>query len=231
MIKKSLQISSILLSCVLLNACATRTLIEKDKGSRTTTHQINLINDTVIAFGKPAYAVNNLPNDSIVIIGERHSYVLTQGGTRFTTIISSLDPKNIEITRSLAFLSEKNDGHFSGLLPITYTKLSEDVTKADRQFFIQNSARECTSSSDQRLKAQRFCFDIKLEGVVYPQARNTQSLTALSKPYEVRIYTNQYSKEYSKNSSTAAQKLVLLPFAVGFDVVTLPFQAIAKIFD
>lgn len=215
----------------ILTGCATATLLDKDDGVRTRTVKNVLINDYVIAFGKPAQVISNLPQDSIVIVGQQYSYVLTNGGARFAKIISSLDPKNIQVTRSLDFYSAKNDGNFSGSLNLSYIKLTEDVTKADREFFIENGAEECTNSSDRRLNAQRFCFDIKLSGVVYPAATNRDSFKALSKPYRVSIYTQQEQKDYSKAGSNAANKLMLFPFAVAFDVMTLPFQAIHKIFD
>lgn len=230
MLKKSLQICCLLTSSTLLTACATSALMDKDNGVRYKTNQVDLINDRVIAFGKPAASVNNIPSDSIVIVGEQYSYVLTEGGARFAKVISALDPNKIEITKSLNFLSEENDGKFAGSLPLSYVKLSEDVTKSDRQFFIENGAKECTTSSDIRLKAQRFCFDLQLSGVVYPAAKNSSSFKALSKPYHVNIYTRQQVKEYSKTPSKVTEKLMLFPFAIAFDVVTLPVQALTKIF-
>lgn len=228
---KMIKNLNVLGACLFLSACATHTLLDKDSGVRTHNQKINLISDTVVAFGKPAHAVSNLPSASVVIVGQQHSYVLTEGGTRFVKIISSLDSKNIQITKNLDFYSEKNDGHFRGTLPLSYVKLSEDVNKSDLNFFIQNGAEECTNSSDKRMQAQRFCFNLQLAGIVYPQAKNTQTFKALSKPYHVNIFTLQKEKDYSKASSKSAEKLVLLPFAVAFDVVTLPFQAISKIFD
>lgn len=215
----------------ILTGCATATLLDKDDGIRTKTVKNVLINDYVVAFGKPAQALPNIPQDSIVIVGQQYNYVLTHGGAKFAKVISALDPKNIQVTRSLDFYSAKNDGNFSGSLDLSYIKLAEDVSKADREFFIENGAEECTNSSDQRLKAQRFCFDIKLAGVVYPAASNRDSFKALSKPYRISIYTQTQEKDYSQASSNAANKLMLFPFAVAFDVVTLPFQAIHKIFD
>lgn len=215
----------------ILTGCATATLLDKDDGIRTKTVKNVLINDYVVAFGKPAQALPNIPQDSIVIVGQQYNYVLTHGGAKFAKVISALDPKNIQVTRSLDFYSAKNDGNFSGSLDLSYIKLAEDVSKADREFFIENGAKECTNSSDQRLKAQRFCFDIKLAGVVYPAASNRDSFKALSKPYRISIYTQTQEKDYSQASSNAANKLMLFPFAVAFDVVTLPFQAIHKIFD
>lgn len=215
----------------LMTGCATATLLEKDSGVRTKNIKTTLVNDQVVSFGKPAQPIANLPTDSIVIVGQKHNYILTQGGAHFLSVISSLDPKFIQIKRELTFFSEKNDGQFTGSLPLSYVKLAEDVTKEDRLFFIKNNAQECTTSSDQKLNAQRFCFDLKLAGVVYPMANNIGSLKSLSKPYEVSIYTTSQVKDYSNTGNKTFGKLVLFPFAVAFDVVTLPFQAVQQIFD
>jgi len=232
MLFTSMKITSVIaLTGILLSGCATKTLITKDHKTYNRTTKITLVEDNVVAFGRPAQLSANLPKDSIVIAGQKNSYVLTQGGAQFFTLISKLDPKNIQITRDLSFYSEKNDGHFSGTLPLSYVKLKEDLSKKDLAFFIENGARECSSSSDERMQAQRFCFDLKLAGVVYPVANNLTSLKALSKAYQVTIYTNKQESYQSKSSLNPFEKLVLLPFAVAIDVVSLPFQAADKIFD
>ncbi|MBI0396358.1 hypothetical protein [Acinetobacter bereziniae] len=224
-------LSICLFSAFVMTGCATSTLLKKDNGVRTHSVKHVLTSDNVVAFGKPVSGLSDLPADSIVIAGQKNNYVLTQGGTRFAKVITGLDPKLIQIDRELTFYSAKNDGEFAGTLPLRYIKLSEDVTKQDREFFIENGAEECTTSSDLRLKAQRFCFNIALSGRIYPPASNIASLKALSKPYQVSIYTTEQVTDYSKAGSKTADKLVLFPFAVAFDVVTLPFQAIHKIFD
>ncbi|KXZ66527.1 hypothetical protein [Acinetobacter venetianus] len=232
MLFTSMKITSVIaLTGILLSGCATKTLITKDHKTYNRTTKVTLVEDNVVAFGRPAQLSANLPKDSIVIAGQKNSYVLIQGGAQFFTLISKLDPKNIQITRDLSFYSEKNDGHFSGTLPLSYVKLKEDLSKKDLAFFIENGARECSSSSDERMQAQRFCFDIKLAGVVYPVANNLTSLKALSKSYQVTIHTNKQESYQSKSSLNPFEKLVLLPFAVAIDVVSLPFQAADKIFD
>ncbi|MGA6135150.1 hypothetical protein ACPER7_02460 [Acinetobacter dispersus] len=222
---------AITLSSIVITGCATSTLIKKDNRSYTRTTKVTLVEDNVVAFGRPAQTAANLPKDSIVIAGQKNSYILTQGGAQFVTLISKLDPKNIQITRDLNFYSEKNDGNFSGTLPLSYVKLKEDLSKKDLEFFIENGAKECSSSSDERMQAQRFCFDLKLKGVVYPTANNLTSLKPLSKAYQVTIYTNKEESYKSKSGLNPFEKLVLLPFAVAIDVVSLPFQAADKIFD
>ena len=215
----------------LFTGCATKTLMTKDNKTYTRSNKVTLVEDQVVAFGKPAQTLNTLPANSLVIAGQKNSYILTQGGAQFVTLITKLDPKNIQMTKELSFYSEKNDGHFTGTLPLSYVKLKEDISKKDLEFFIENGAKECSTYSDERMKAQRFCFDIALAGVVYPAANNLASLKALSKPYQVSIYTYQEESYKSKSGLNPFEKLVLLPFAVAIDVVSLPFQAADKIFD
>ena len=225
------RILFITLTATLFTGCATKTLMTKDNKTYTRSNKVTLVEDQVVAFGKPAQVLSTLPANSLVIAGQKNSYILTQGGTQFVSLITKLDPKNIQMTKELSFYSEKNDGHFTGTLPLSYVKLKEDISKKDLEFFIENGAKECSTYSDERMKAQRFCFDIALAGVVYPAANNLASLKALSKPYQVSIYTYQEESYKSKSGLNPFEKLVLLPFAVAIDVVSLPFQAAEKIFD
>lgn len=214
-----------------ITGCATKTLISKDNKTYTRSNKVTLVEDQVVAFGKPAQALTTLPANSLVIAGQKNSYILTQGGAQFVTLITKLEPKNIQMTKTLDFYSEKNDGHFTGTLPLSYIKLKEDISKKDLEFFIENGAKECSTVSDERMLAQRFCFDVALAGVVYPAANNLNSLKPLSKPYHVSIYSYQEESYQSKSSLNPFEKLVLLPFAVAIDVISLPFQAAEKIFD
>ena len=92
------------LSCMmLLSGCATSALIHKDNKVYSTTTKVTLVEDSVVAFGKPAQSVSNLPSDSLVIAGQKNSYVLTQGGSRFLQLLNVLDPKNIQINKELNF--------------------------------------------------------------------------------------------------------------------------------
>ncbi|MCJ8162833.1 YidX family protein [Acinetobacter zhairhuonensis] len=215
----------------LFTGCATKTLITKDNKTYTRSNKVTLVEDQVVAFGKPSQALTTLPANSLVIAGQKNSYILTQGSAQFVTLITKLEPKNIQMTKTLDFYSEKNDGHFTGTLPLSYIKLKEDISKKDLEFFIENGAKECSTVSDERMLAQRFCFDIPLAGVVYPAANNLNSLKPLSKPYQVSIYSYQEESYQSKSSLNPFEKLVLLPFAVAIDVISLPFQAAEKIFD
>lgn len=215
-----------------LSGCATNALIEKDSGyTKTETVNKVLVNDYVLAFGKPNLPLPNLPSDALVIVGQKHSYVLTQGGHQFQTLLTHLDPTYIKVIKPLNFYSASNDGSFTGILSLKYTCLKDDIKKSDLDLFLQNNVADCTSSSDISLNAQSFCFDIDLKGLSYPAVNNQAQLKTLSKAYPVSIYTTQTITNHQAGKNNPIETLVLFPFAVAFDVVTLPFQAIGKIFD
>ena len=214
---------------LLSSGCATTELMESksSQSSRTSSKQV-LVDDQLVAFGRPAQALPNMPASSVVIVGEKNSYVLTQGGPEMVNILTNLTPKNIQVDSDMTFYSPRNDGYFQGEMKMSYAKLKDEFKRSDYQFFLQNGGKECTDASDQRIGAQRFCFTVPIKGAVYPAVSNLSLIqskySALSKPYPVTIYTQSQSAARSGNN--AAEKLVLLPFALAFDVVTFPIQLI-----
>lgn len=214
------------LAAATLTGCATSSLI--DDTPRYSTVKTVLVEDSVVAFGRPAD--NAAVNAQLVIVGEQHNYALTSGGAQLAKLLTTLDAKNISVNNELKFYSANNDGNFAGEIQLSYAKLKDEFSRSDLQFFLQNDGKECSSSSDEKIGAQRFCFNINIKGAVYPQASNYQLLrsqyAALSRPYSVSIYTESQRK--NSGSKSVAEKIVLLPFALAFDVVTLPLQILGK---
>lgn len=233
-LNQGLWLAAMLSGGAALTGCATTELLESNQRTTTTQQKVTLITDEVVAFGKPATPLPNVPSDSIVIVGEKNSYVLTQGGYQFGQLIGSLDPNYIQVTKGLDFYSPQNDGRFQGTLDIAYTKLKSSFTQADYDLMLRNKGQECSTASDARMNAQRFCFSVPLQGGVYPAVSNLALIQSkfkpLSHPYHVSIYT-QHNQTVTTRSGggNAASKLVLLPFALAFDVVTLPFQILEGI--
>jgi len=216
---------------LLSSGCATTELMESksSQSSRNSSKQV-LVDDQLVAFGRPAQALPNMPASSVVIVGEKNSYVLTQGGPEMVNILTNLTPKNIQVDSDMTFYSPRNDGYFQGEMKMSYAKLKDEFKRSDYQFFLQNGGKECTDASDQRIGAQRFCFTVPIKGAVYPAVSNLSLIqskySALSKPYPVTIYTQSQSQTAARSGNNAAEKLVLLPFALAFDVVTFPIQLI-----
>ncbi|MCG3871908.1 MULTISPECIES: hypothetical protein [Psychrobacter] len=210
------------------SGCATSSLLDSDnRVSKTTTKHV-LSEDQIVAFGRPAQALPKMPNATMVIVGEKNSYVLTQGGTEMVGLLTNLTPKNIQVDNEMNFYVPNNDGYFQGEMKLSYAKLRDEFKRSDYQFFLQNNGKECTSASDQRINAQRFCFSVPVKGAIYPQVSNLSLIQSnyrpLTKPYTVSFYTQSQQNQVSRSGANTAQKLVLLPFALAFDVVTFPFQ-------
>lgn len=218
-----------LATLLLASGCATTDLIESGSGQTTpsATKQV-LVEDQLVAFGRPAQPLPNMPNSSVVIVGEKNSYVLSQGGPEMVNILTSLTPENIQVDSDMTFYSPNNDGYFQGKMEMSYAKLKDEFKRSDYQFFLQNGGKECTSASDGRIGAQRFCFTVPIKGGVYPAVSNLSMIqskyNALTKPYPVVIYTDSETQTPTRSGKNPAEKLVLLPFALAFDVVTFPLQ-------
>ncbi|MFZ3143704.1 hypothetical protein [Psychrobacter glacincola] len=210
------------------SGCATSSLLEDNKYISTTTTKSVLSEDQIAAFGRPAQALPKMPNATMVIVGEKNSYVLTQGGTEMVNLLTNLTPKNIQVDNDMSFSVPNNDGYFQGEMKLSYAKLKDEFKRSDYQFFLQNNGRECTSASDQRINAQRFCFSVPVKGTIYPQVSNLtliqSNYRALTKPYMVSFHTKTQQDQITRSGANTAQKLVLLPFALAFDVVTFPLQ-------
>jgi hypothetical protein len=227
------------LLCLSLQGCVT----DRQIGAVTSDvlnngHQFNikyvediLVEDEVVAFGKSAQPVESLPKDSIVIAGKKYSYVLTEGGSEFFNLISSLNPKYIHIDRQLKFLSNRNDGHFFGTFNFSYQPPTGQLNEIEKVLFSKYGAKpcECNNNAHSSTVPSKHKFEIELSGVTYPVANNVSSLKPLSKPYKVSIY--RIKEEREKVKSSTAEKIVLLPFAVAIDVITLPAKVLGIVYQ
>ena len=234
-ISKSLLGAAALATLLAMSGCATSELLESNNQVRTTSVRSVLSQDQIIAFGRPASTLPNMPSASMVIVGTRNSYVLTQGGREMIALLSKLDPKNIKVENDMTFNVPNNDGYFQGQMKMSYVKLKDEFVRSDYQFFLQNGGQDCSSDSDLRINAQRFCFTVPVKGGIYPQVSNISMIQSkykpLSKPYTVTFYGETQQTKTTSSGANTGQKLVLLPFALAFDVVTLPFQLLGALAD
>lgn len=186
---KTVIVGTSLAALLASSGCATSSLLDSDNRVSTTTTKSVLSEDQIVAFGRPAQALPKMPNATMVIVGEKNSYVLTQGGTEMVNLLTNLTPKNIQVDNEMNFYVPNNDGYFQGEMKLSYAKLKDEFKRSDYQFFLQNNGRECTSASDQRINAQRFCFSVPVKGAIYPQVSNLSLIQSnyrpLTKPYTV----------------------------------------------
>ena len=230
---KVLLTGAALATLLAISGCATSSLLESGNQVVTSQSTKNILSeDQIVAFGRPAQALPKMPNATMVIVGEKNSYVLTQGGTEMVSLLTNLTPKNIQVDNEMNFYVPNNDGYFQGEMKLSYAKLKDEFKRSDYQFFLQNNGKECTSASDQRINAQRFCFSVPVKGAIYPQVSNLSLIQSnyrpLTKPYMVSFYIQTQQNQVTRSGANSAQKLVLLPFALAFDVITFPFQLLEQ---
>ncbi len=228
---KVVMLSLGLIGLVAGTGCATSMLLEESTAhtyTKTVAHKEVLVEDSIIALGRPAEPLPNMPSDSVVIVGEKHSYVLTTGGREMVSLLSTLSPQYIDVDNDMAFFSPNNDGYFQGAMSLSYAKPQSELQRADYEFFLQSNGTDCTTQSDSQSNKQRFCFNVPVKGAVYPQVSNLSLIQskyqALSKPYAVSIYTETSEEVISRSGGVGLDTLVILPFALAFDVITLPFS-------
>ena len=226
-------ISAAIAATLGLTGCATSSLLDSPSQVSTKTVKQVISEDQIVAFGRPAQSLPSTPNATMVIVGNKNSYVLTQGGTEMVNLLTNLTPKNIQVNNDMSFYVPNNDGHFQGDMKLSYAKLKDEFKRNEYQFFLQNGGTECSTASDTRMSAQRFCFTVPVKGVIYPAVNNLTLIQSkyrpLSKPYTVSFYSKTEQQTTSRNTKSGAEKLVLLPFALAFDVVTFPFQLLDSV--
>lgn len=223
-----------LLSGLVLTGCSsnrvigetTRDLFTKyESGHQWTT----LIEDDVIAFGKPAIALPNEPTDSIIIAGKQYSYVIHKGGAEFVQLLNQLNPQYIQISRDLDFIAPAPDSNrFRGQFRFTYAPPNGNLSEKEQALFKQYGIAPCNCIDTQKPHS----FELGLEGTVYPAVSNLRSLQPLSKPYRVKIqYLDYKSAKVQLSTKEKLAHLPLLPFTLTLDAIVLPSKVLGIIYQ
>lgn len=219
------QIKTISL-CVLLalplSACNTADLVLDRKQTKTRFVDAILIEDQVIAFGRAAQSNNEFPQNSLIMAGQKQSYVITEGSELLQKMAERLNPQYVTQTYQFRFLSKDNDGHFTGSFPIEYVVPKHVKAEPNVQFLLQQGAEHKHDTETE----SRYLLHLNISGKVYPAVQNLKSLKSLSRPYKVEIYTQKtedYKSREGYNFSTG-QMILLTPFVLVFDIVTLPVK-------
>jgi hypothetical protein len=192
---------------------------------------ITIVEDEVIAFGQPKNPLPNIPEDSIVVAGQKYSYVITQGGAAFLALMNQLDTQYIQINRNLNFQTPSSDSNqFSGAIQFTYTPTNRTINPQELALLKKYGISNCSCNNIEELDdLKKLTFDIQLSGTIYPVANNIHSFKKLSKPYQIKIQNSQNIPEEKK--IPLIEKIVFTPFAITFDIIALPVKALGIIYQ
>ena len=189
-----------------------------------------ILEDDVIAFGKPAKAIPNEPIDSIVVAGNKYSYLINNGGADFIQLISQLNPQYIRLHRELEFNSPSpNSTKFSGSFKFYYAPPNGTLSPTERALFNQYGVAPCDCS---KAEHQDHLFNLEIAGTVYPKVANAADLKPLSHPYKIRIQHYEDQSGYVKKSGQEKMaELPLLPLTLTIDIIQLPLKALGFIYQ
>ena len=229
---------NILMSCLLvsffLTGCASNRIIGENTRELFTKYDsghewITLIEDDVIAFGKPSVSLSNEPEDSVVIAGKKYSYVISKGGNDFIQLINQLNPQYIQISNELDFNAPAPDSnHFYGYIRFSYTPPNGKLNEKESALFKQYGVVPCGCAKT----SEPHKFDLNIKGTVYPPVNNLKTITPLSKPYHIKIqYLHDKSGKVTLSTKEKLASLPLLPFTLTFDLIALPAKVMGIIYQ
>lgn len=205
-----------------LNGCATA-LLSTTPVTSTVVKQRTIDQDVVRAIGYPTNVGNKL--DGLVLLGDKFTYWITDGDKKIELMAKRLNPKYIEMEDVTTIVVEAD--RFSGRINFVYDKGDTDYSSSE----MSDLSKLCTEETrpgkwfgfGQRIHYR--CW-IYVSGSLYSgQNLAAQGISNLSKGRSVRL-TSIEGSGTTVDSRKVVDQLTTLPFAVAFDVLTLPFQAI-----
>ncbi len=181
--------------------------------------QVLVMEDELVALGHPKSSARS-DSALIAIVGKKNTYVMDKGGEQLQHIISSLDRSLIRVgynEQPIEFnLSSAQDAQgnavqlVKGTVRIAYNKPEAQLTAAEL-----TQLKQLNFSVSPKLATGYIDFS----GYVYPPANNLSEIqTQFLKSYPIKFSKTVTHTEHD------VLRIVALPFAVGFDVVTFPLQ-------
>ena len=139
----------------------------------------------------------------VVMATKNNSYVMDQGGLQFFYLLNQLDSMHLDVPKILNFNSHDKSKRFDGNISMAYVNLKEDLTQKELLFLFENNAQNCSSANDFAVNALRFCFDIPVQGQIYPAVSNIETLRSnlgqFGQSLEIAIHTTSTKSEQSKD--------------------------------
>ncbi|TDR79733.1 hypothetical protein DFP86_10797 [Paludibacterium purpuratum] len=192
--------------------------------------------DVMLGFGKPdnAQLQKQYPN-ALIVVGQKHNYVVTRGGEEIMALLARLDTKLIMLNAVTAtsespiylrFDKAAPEGIFQANLFVSYRKSFDQLTPAEQEVFQRSRDNEFNPlNSDDEYFPAKF---IELDGFVAPPAKNLSDLRQRFKQQRVLSLIRVEYKDVMRGSPY--DKYNAVPFTLIIDALTLPMQ-VGMLFD
>ncbi|NOU40476.1 MAG: hypothetical protein HOO85_04315 [Methylotenera sp.] len=217
---QSLKIIGIIMSAIFMSSCATA-MLSTAEVSHTTSSKTLVMEDTIIATAKPVTnAEVAVSKNSIVLIGLNNTYHINEGSESISKLLT-LDPKYMSLHHDNPIEFNIYGSKFNGIVDVQYTKdnyLLEELMLLNQLNFKSHTRPE-------KGKGEYFETSFRVKGNIYAKTNVNEAVAKnFSAGRKIKFVTTEYKR--SVDAGRMADKLIALPFAIAFDVVTAPVQLI-----
>ena len=201
-----------------LSGCAT---YMASQSTETTTKITKTLayEDAILGMGQPTGEnISAEARNFLALIGEKQTYLLTEGADEIKAIVKNLDGRLIGVNQDqpkINMLVQQDSSEIQsvrGDVTITYNKAADRLTEQERKTLTE---LKFILSEDK----QSYWRSLHIQGVVYPPVKN---LAAIASQFKQTRPVQFYKTESKQNHNPL--RVILLPLGVAFDVVTAPIQ-------
>ena len=201
-----------------LSGCAT---YMASQSTETTTKITKTLayEDAILGMGQPTGEnISAEARNFLALIGEKQTYLLTEGADEIKAIVKNLDGRLIGVNQDqpkINMLVQQDSSEIQsvrGNVTITYNKAADRLTEQERKTLTE---LKFTLAEDK----QSYWRSLHIQGVVYPPVKN---LAAIASQFKQTRPVQFYKTEYKQNHNPL--RAILLPLGVAFDVITAPIQ-------
>ena len=201
-----------------LSGCAT---YMASQSTETTTKITKTLayEDAILGMGQPTGEnISAEARNFLALIGEKQTYLLTEGADEIKAIVKNLDGRLIGVNQDqpkINMLVQQDSSEIQsvrGDVTITYNKAADRLTEQERKTLTE---LKFILSEDK----QSYWRSLHIQGVVYPPVKN---LAAIASQFKQTRPVQFYKTEYKQNHNPL--RAILLPLGVAFDVITAPIQ-------
>ena len=201
-----------------LSGCAT---YMASQSTETTTKITKTLayEDAILGMGQPTGEnISAEARNFLALIGEKQTYLLTEGADEIKAIVKNLDGRLIGVNQDqpkINMLVQQDSSEIQsvrGDVTITYNKAADRLTEKERKTLTE---LKFTLAEDK----QSYWRSLHIQGVVYPPVKN---LAAIASQFKQTRPVQFYKTEYKQNHTPL--RAILLPLGVAFDVITAPIQ-------
>lgn len=202
-----------------LSSCASMLLYEDFDPTSLKIQKKVLDQDAMIAIGQ---SVNNDKKHGMVFIGQKYTYLITQGGEPFYALLKEFPAdKLILASDSPISLEFSNATQFKDVIMFNYAdpveKLTpQQVTRLKQLGFRAWKSEELADGTRVNYLQATYYY----QGELYQPTEATQIRHQFSKPYPLAL--TQQREVTQVNGKNIGKTIILAPLALVFDVITAP---------